>query len=154
MTPAQDTRDLAAAPQDSHMQDQRIAYALLRLILGLNICLHGVSRLTAGAGTFAGKLVTQFAHSPLPAWSVYSFGITLPWVEAALGLLLFVGFRTRGALIGGSLLILVLTFGSALIQDWNAAGTQLTYGLVYAVLLFLRRYNAWALDDLLLSARA
>jgi thiosulfate dehydrogenase [quinone] large subunit len=126
--------------------DQRLAYALLRIVLGVNLMMHGVSRMLIGPGVFTAKLVAQFAHAPLPGWSVWSFGMVLPAVEALLGLLLLVGLRTRAALVGGSLLIMVLTFGSALVQDWSAASIQLTYALVYSILIFLLRYNGWSVD--------
>ena len=126
--------------------DQRLAYALLRIVVGLNLMMHGVSRMLIGPGVFASKLVGQFAHAPLPVWSIWSFGMVLPAVEALLGLLLLIGLRTRAALVAGSLLIMVLTFGSALVQDWPAAGLQLTYALIYSVLLFLLRYNGWSVD--------
>lgn len=126
--------------------DQRLAYALLRIVVGLNLLMHGVSRMVMGAGVFASKLVGQFAHAPLPQWSVWSFGMVLPAIEALLGLLLLIGLRTRAALVAASLLIMVLTFGAALVQDWPAAGLQLTYALVYSALLFLLRYNGWSVD--------
>jgi thiosulfate dehydrogenase [quinone] large subunit len=126
--------------------DEQLAYALLRLVVGVNLMMHGVSRTIAGSGEFAAKLVMQFEHAPLPAWSVWAFGLALPSIEGILGLLLLVGLRTRAALISASLLIVVLTFGSALLQDWAAAGIQLTYAVVYAALLFLRRYNGWSVD--------
>jgi thiosulfate dehydrogenase [quinone] large subunit len=127
-------------------RDQRLAYALLRMVVGLNLLMHGVSRMLAGPETFASKLVGQFAHAPLPAWSIWGFGMTLPAVETLLGLLLLLGLRTRAALVGGSLLMMVLTFGSGLVQDWSAAGLQLSYALIFSVLLFLARYNGWSLD--------
>jgi thiosulfate dehydrogenase [quinone] large subunit len=126
--------------------DQRLAYALLRMVVGLNLMMHGVSRMLAGADKFAAHLAGQFAHTPLPAWSIWSFGMVLPAIEALIGLLLLLGLRTRVALVAGSLLIMVLTFGSALTQDWPTAGLQLTYALVYSALLFLLRYNGWSLD--------
>jgi thiosulfate dehydrogenase (quinone) large subunit len=126
--------------------DQRLAFALLRIVVGLNLMMHGVSRMLIGQGVFAAKLVGQFAHAPLPGWSIWSFGMVLPAIEALLGLLMMMGLRTRAALVAGSLLIMVLTFGSALVQDWSAAATQLTYALVYSVLLFLLRYNGWSAD--------
>ena len=128
------------------VNDGRLAYALLRATLGMNLLMHGISRSLAGSGEFAAKLVLQFEHTPLPAWSVWTFGLTLPAIEAILGLLLLLGLRTRASLIAGSLLILVLTFGSALIQDWSAAGIQLTYAAVYSALLSLERYNGWSID--------
>jgi thiosulfate dehydrogenase [quinone] large subunit len=88
----------------------------------------------------------QFAHAPLPAWSVWAFGLVLPAIEGGLGLLLLIGLRTRAVLIAAGLLIMVLTFGSSLLQDWATAGTQLIYAAVYAALLFLCRYNGWSVD--------
>ena len=126
--------------------DQRLAYALLRIAVGLNLMMHGVSRILIGPGTFAAKLVGQFAHAPLPVWSIWSFGMILPGIEALLGLLLLIGLRTRAVLVAASLLIMVLTFGSALVQDWSAAGVQLIYALVYSILIFLLHYNGWSLD--------
>ncbi|HEV2710634.1 MAG TPA: DoxX family membrane protein [Edaphobacter sp.] len=126
--------------------DQRLAYALLRMVVGLNLMMHGVSRMIAGSDKFAAHLVDQFAHTPLPAWSVWGFGMVLPAIEGLIGLLLLLGLRTRAALVAGSLLIMVLTFGSSLTQDWAVAGLQLTYALIYSALLFLLRYNGWSLD--------
>jgi thiosulfate dehydrogenase (quinone) large subunit len=126
--------------------DERLAYVLLRLVVGANLMMHGIGRMIGGPGEFAAKLVMQFAHAPLPAWSVWAFGLVLPAIEGGLGLLLLIGLRTRAALIAASLLIMVLTFGSSLLQNWPAAGIQLTYAAVYAALLFLHRYNVWSVD--------
>jgi len=126
--------------------DERLAYVLLRVVVGANLMMHGVSRMIAGSGEFAAKLVMQFAHAPLPAWSVWAFGLVLPAIEGGLGLLLLIGLRTRAVLIAAGLLIMVLTFGSSLLQDWATAGTQLIYAAVYAALLFLCRYNGWSVD--------
>jgi thiosulfate dehydrogenase [quinone] large subunit len=106
-----------------------------------------------GASVFSSKLVSQFAHSPLPSSLVWGFGVSLPWVEALFGLLILFGLRTRAALVGGSVVLLLLTFGSALIQDWQAASAQLLYAAVYAALLFLIRFNGWSLDALLLREK-
>lgn len=126
--------------------DERLAYALLRIVVGLNLLMHGVGRMLSGPGTFAAKLVDQFAHAPLPVWSVWSFGMVLPAIEALLGMLLLIGLRTRASLVAASLLMMLLTFGSGLVQNWPVAGLQLTYALVFSILLFLARYNGWSAD--------
>ena len=126
-----------------------IAYLMLRATLGLNIFLHGTTRIVAGLSVFAGSLLPMFQKTFLPGWSVYTFGLTLPWAEAILGLLILVGLRTRAALIGGSLVMLVLTFGTGLRQDWQVAELQLVYAVVYAALLATRRHNLYSLDTVI-----
>jgi thiosulfate dehydrogenase [quinone] large subunit len=129
-----------------NLKDQRTAYALLRVILGLNIFMHGAARLLVGPGLFMAKTIAQFAHAPLPHWSLVAFTSVLPWAEALIGLLLMLGLWTRVALIAGSLVILSLTFGVTLVQQWDIAGLQLTYAIAYAALLFLLHYNWYSID--------
>jgi hypothetical protein len=45
-----------------------LSNALLRIALGLNICLHGVVRWSAGLTDFAESLVPMFQKTPLPLW--------------------------------------------------------------------------------------
>ena len=126
--------------------DRHVAYALLRAIIGINLAVHGISRLLAGPHAFAASLVVMFHATFLPAWSLMAFGLVLPWIEAALGLLILFGAATRYALIAASLTILVLTFGSTLRQDWESAGLQLIYAAIYSALLAFRRENAYSVD--------
>jgi thiosulfate dehydrogenase [quinone] large subunit len=126
--------------------DRQIAYALLRVTLGINIALHGIARLAAGQGIFAAHLMKQFADAPLPAVLVHTFAYALPWAESAIGLLILLGAATRLALIAGALLMAVLTFGVALVQDWPVAGLQLTYALVFSLLLAFAAHNRWSVD--------
>jgi len=128
--------------------DRRLAYALLRTIIGVNLAVHGISRLLAGPHAFAASLVGLFHATPLPAWSVMTFGLALPWLEAALGLLILLGLATRFALVAASLTILALTFGSTLRQDWESAGLQLIYAAIYAALLTFRTENVYSLDGI------
>jgi thiosulfate dehydrogenase [quinone] large subunit len=107
---------------ESAMAEQRqiwlrniaLSYALFRIALGMNICLHGVVRWSAGLTNFAESLVGMFQKTLLPAWSVYGSGSVLPVVETIIGTSIFLGFQTRRALISGSIPMLVLTFGSTL----------------------------------------
>ena len=126
--------------------DSSLAYALLRITLGLNIFMHGTSRLLAGISNFVSGMIKMFQSTVLPTAVVVPFGYALPWLEAGLGFLIIVGFRTREALVAGSLLMLALTFGTALRQDWDVAGVQLLYSAVYAALIATLRYNRLSLD--------
>jgi len=136
-------------PQSTPLRDMQLAYLLLRLTLGLNILLHGLSRILAGPSHFAASLVPEFAKTPLADWAVYDFGLILPWAEGLLGLLLLLGLVTRWTLVAGSLLMLTLTFGTTLRQDWPSAGLQLIYSIVYAALLAFRSLNLYSVDSLL-----
>ena len=120
--------------------DAVIAYTILRLSFGANIMLHGVSRLLAGHAAFLGYLSHYFEKTPLiPASFLPIFATVLPPVEATLGLLLLVGLATRFSLIAGGLVMAALVVGTNLAQDWNVAGLQLIYCLLYYHLLVRRR---------------
>ena len=129
-------------------RDLSLGYALLRITLGINIALHGISRIVAGPASFASALTKQFESTVVPQFAVHSFGYALPWLEALIGLLILFGALTRVALIAGALLIVLLTFGSTLHQDWDIAGLQLVYALVYFVLIGLRQHNSLSIDGL------
>lgn len=133
----------------SRGNDAALAYVLLRAALGLDILMHGVTRIAAGPAVFAGTLDKMFQQTPLAGWPVHAFGLVLPWVEAALGFLLLLGVGTRIALVGGELLIAVLIFGSSLRQDWETVGTQLIYAAIYAALLAFRGWNRYSIDAIL-----
>jgi thiosulfate dehydrogenase (quinone) large subunit len=126
-----------------------IAYLLLRATLGVNIFLHGLSRLLAGPAHFAATLQQQFHGTPLPQSLITAFAYSLPWIETAIGLLILLGLFSRIALVAGALLILVLTFGTALVQDWYVTAIQLFYALVYAILIAFLPANRYSLDHFL-----
>ncbi len=93
----------------------------------------------------------QFDSTPLPHFAVAGFAYALPWMEALVGLFVLLGAATRIALVAGALLIVALTFGSTLHQDWDVAGLQLIYAAVYFALLSLRQYNLFSVDRALSS---
>jgi thiosulfate dehydrogenase [quinone] large subunit len=135
--------------KDQAATDASLAYLLLRATIGANILIHGVTRILNGPGQFASALAQGFHSTPLPPSLVVGFAMALPWIEAAIGIFVLLGLFSRVALSAGALLILVLTFGSTLHQDWEVAGLQLIYAAIYAGLLAFRRYDAYSLDWLL-----
>src|SRR5215469_11235705 len=101
--------------------DRDLAYAFFRLYLGVNIAVHGASRIYSGVAAFA-------------------------FAEALTGVFIFVGLWSRLAYCVGFLLIINLTFGSTLRQDWTAAGWQLLYAFAYAALLAFHEHNRYSVD--------
>jgi len=136
--------------EHSRFSDTDIAYGILRLSFGMNIFLHGISRLLNGRAAFLAYLTHYFEHAPLiPASALPAFGAVLPWVETTLGLLLLLGLVTRFALIAGGLVMTILVIGTCLAQDWTVAGLQLIYCFLYYYLLLHRDQNVLSLDELL-----
>ncbi len=129
--------------------DERIAYALLRFVFGLNICFHGLSRLLADHQAFLAYLTKSLAPAALvPKATIPAFAAALPWIELLLGLLLLLGLFTRFALIAGFLVMILLMAGITLAQDWTTAGLQLIYCLLYFILLTFLNRNHFSLDSL------
>lgn len=126
-------------------EDARLAHALARIGLGVNIVLHGLTRIPK-FGEFSAHLHGQFANSILPAPLVQlsAYGITA--TETVVGTLLVLGLFLRPALVAGSLLMIVLLFGTCLIQNFSVAGDQLVYLAFFTVLLATRKFNALCLD--------
>jgi thiosulfate dehydrogenase [quinone] large subunit len=128
--------------------DASIAYAILRLTFGLNICLRGVVRIANGTDVFAADLLKQLQATVLPTFAIQSFGLVLPWVEATIGLLIIVGLQTRVALILGGLMMSSLIVGTMLVQNFQNAFLQLLYSVVFFLLLALRSWNLISVDGL------
>jgi thiosulfate dehydrogenase (quinone) large subunit len=130
----------------SMIKKDEIAYLLLRLTLGANIFLHGLSRLIGDHAAFAAYVDKQMHNAPVPGFLVHFVAVVLPWCEGTVGLLLILGLWTSLALIAGSLLMLMLQIGICLAQNWDVAGLQLIYVLFYFVLLTYCDRNRWSVD--------
>ena len=127
--------------------DAALAHGLARVALGLNIAMHGYSRLPNLAG-FANGMVKQFNATFLPGPLVYATGCGIAIGEAIIGTLLFLGLLCRPALVIGTLLMLLLIFGSTLIQQWEMVSVQMIDVAFYTGLLATVRYDRFSLDGL------
>ena len=134
--------------------DTAIAYAILRLTFGVNLCFRGVVRITVnGLDNFAAGLTAQFESTWFPAFAVSSFAHVIPIVETAMGLALILGLFTRPALVVGGLMMTSLTFGTMYLQNFDLAWLQLTYALAFFIMLAARSWNAIPLDSVLFPSR-
>ena len=134
-------------------QDKAIAYAIMRLALGVNFFGHGFFRLLSGVGAFAEHTAQNMAKGPLPHSLSHGFAYCIPFIEVVLGVLLIIGLFTRSTLIAGALFMVALTFGTTSIQNWTGAGDQLVYSTVFFFLLWLVEANTISLDGLLLRRK-
>jgi thiosulfate dehydrogenase [quinone] large subunit len=127
------------------MDHRATSHLLGRLCLGVNIALHGLTRLPHPS-IFIAHLEKQFASSALPLALVDASAWVIIFGEAIVGLLLLLGLFQAYALAVGLGLMLLLQFGTALIQDWNTAGLQLPYVLLYGALLATLAWDRYSLD--------
>ena len=129
--------------------NKSLAYALLRITLGVNFTGHGLIRIHNGAAAFAQTTGEHLAKSPLPQSLIYAFSYAIPFIEAILGLTLILGIFTRISLTTGAVFMMLLTIGVTANQQWDLATQQLLYTVVFFVLLFLFEYNQFSLDTAL-----
>jgi thiosulfate dehydrogenase (quinone) large subunit len=142
--------------KESHKEtgfDAALAHGLARVALGVNIAIHGYSRLPHLVG-FADLMVKQFAGTFLPGPLVYITGLGIAIGEAGIGTLLFFGLLLRPTLVAGTLLMLLLIFGSTLIQDYQAVNTQMVAVAFYIVLLATLRHDQFSLDRIRVESGA
>lgn len=133
------------------LTDAQLAYVVLRVAFGVNILMHGAARL-GSLSAFVDGVVAGFVETFLPEALVRAFAWTIAPAELVIGLAILVGFQTRRALLAGAALLLMLTIGVTLQQRWDVAGLQLTYFVVYALLLGGLGLNHWAIDTTVSSS--
>ncbi len=123
-------------------------FVLLRLAIAASMLGHGLVRLPKLHG-FSQWMVNSFAKSMLPQALIVPFSYVLPIAEFIIGLLLVTGLFTRVALIAGALIMVILLFGTAMIENWDAIPTQLIHAAFFALLLQFITSNGLALDNVL-----
>lgn len=124
-----------------------ITFLLLRLAIGASMFGHGLVRLPK-LNAFSQWMTGSFEKSILPAALVVPFSYVLPLAEFLSGLLLIAGLFTKQALIAGGVIMIVLIFGSAMIEQWDAIPSQLIHAAFFSVLIQFASSNTIALDTL------
>ncbi|WP_286857373.1 MULTISPECIES: DoxX family membrane protein [Sphingobacterium] len=122
-------------------------FLLLRLCIAISIFGHGLVRLPK-LNAFSQWMIASFEKSFLPKAIVLPFSYVLPVAEFTVGLFLLIGLFTKPALIMGAGILLILLFGTAMIENWEALPSQLLHLAFFALLLQFIQSNSWALDKL------
>jgi len=125
-----------------------LGYTTLRLAIGMSMLIHGIARFPK-ISTFVEATVKMFAGSPLPAFAVATFARMTPPVELMIGLLVILGLATRLGLTLGGIWMVLLIFGSTLIEKYDVVGIQLVYSLIFFQLLQHLPQNMLSVDALI-----
>lgn len=125
-----------------------VSLLVARLALGVSMFGHGVVRFPK-IEAFANGMTKSFEASILPASLVLPFGYILPVIEFVVGVLLIAGLFSRFALVLGSLAMIALIFGSALIEQWGYIQIQLVHIAFFVLLLNFIKQDHYSLDFLI-----
>ncbi|HSI76031.1 MAG TPA: DoxX family membrane protein [Lunatimonas sp.] len=122
------------------------AYLLVRFTIGMSMFGHGLVRIPK-LPDFSEGMVANFEGSLLPALLVRPFSYALPFLELIIGLFLLVGFKTEFFARAGGILMVLLIFGTSMIENWSALPSQMIHASFFIVLLqFIASNNYIALD--------
>jgi thiosulfate dehydrogenase (quinone) large subunit len=126
-------------------QDIALAHLFLRLLLGVNFFNHGFTRIGNIPGFVEETVKTlQGSYFPEPLVRINAF--LVPIIELIVGILITLGLATRPALVVTFGLMVMLMMGVTSVQNWQAAGSQLVYGIVLFILLATCQYNLFSID--------
>lgn len=156
-----DQGEFAQLEPTAPWRSRQWAYFILRLSLGINMFIHGTGRLYQGLHNWVATTEKLFIGNILPMWLVHGFLTILPFMEAAIGVLLVLGLWTHWALVWEGFVMIILVFGMGLRADFvtqvsNAStivAQQMIYLLTFYVLLAMINYNRFSLDTLLAARR-
>src|SRR5438128_3797269 len=126
---------------------REVAYALLRLTLGIVFLFSGVGKFMGGLSGFVGTMNQHFSGK-LPAVMVMPFAYVLPFGEVTVGALIVLGLFTRLGLTLSGLLLIGLTFGTVMLNDFPTVAHNVQYALVNFVLLWVSEYNRYSSDSI------
>jgi thiosulfate dehydrogenase [quinone] large subunit len=129
------------------MKNQYTAYFFSRAAVGLSMATHGLVRIPK-IDKFSNGMLEQFASSIIPAPLVNAFSHALPFLELATGIMLCFGVFTRIGLVLGNIIMLMLLFGTGMIENWEAIPSQLIHVAFFSVLLVYLDLNKFSIDDL------
>ncbi|WP_035647146.1 MULTISPECIES: DoxX family protein [unclassified Flavobacterium] len=124
------------------------SFLLLRIAIAISMFGHGLVRLPK-LETFSNWMTNSFENSMLPKILVTPFSYILPVAEFSIGVLLLLGLFTKPSLIAGAVIMLILLFGTSMIENWEAIPSQLIHIAFFALLLHFINDNSWAIDTLI-----
>jgi uncharacterized membrane protein YphA (DoxX/SURF4 family) len=141
-------------------QNASVVSLLIRLVLATVFSVAGITKLvnivSHGYGGWIETFTSGFKGVFLYAWPfkalLYVFAVLLPWLETAVGLTLFAGFKTRPMLLVCAFLLGFLTFGMALKGDPATVANNAQFVVFAALAYYFSLYgNNFSLDALLTS---
>ena len=115
-----------------------MSYMIARWVLGIsffNAAVWKIFTLTP-AGHAQKFFIASFQDTWIPTFLLWIFGLTIPFAEIVIGILLCIGLRAREAALLSGLLLILTTYGHSLLDPLYNISQGLTFSRV-ALTLFL-----------------
>jgi len=125
--------------------DRQMGFAILRVLLGINMLGRSLVRIPE-INSFATGMAENFADTFLPEPFVFIYAFVIVLTELVIGVLLIFGWKTRWALVSMGILLITLTFGQVLQQNFGTLANILVYVFAVSFLLFNTRYDYFGID--------
>jgi thiosulfate dehydrogenase (quinone) large subunit len=127
--------------------NMQLGYLIMRLMLGVNLFMHGFIRLLTDYEVWRESTYETFIGAILPLFLVKGFLYMIPPVEVVLGVFLLLGLFTRSALLGSALLFLALEIGHGVRHNFGDMHVLMHFSVYLWALLAFRKLNWLALDN-------
>ncbi|MFC3161633.1 hypothetical protein ACFOEQ_27210 [Chryseobacterium arachidis] len=88
-----------------------------------------------------------FSKSMLPQSLISPFSYILPVAEFTIGILLILGIFSPKVIIAGFVVMIILMFGTCLIENWEALPSQMMHAIILVVLYQFISANSISLDQ-------
>lgn len=146
------------APHSDRTDAHRHALAVFlpRVILGLIFFQAGIHKVFVQTpAVHARQWFLPFADTFLPVWSLWTMGLSIPFVELAGGLLVLLGLWTTAGLTMLGAVLCVVTFGHLLHEPLYSFSEHVIPRLALTVLVLAlpRAWDRWSLDALRAARR-
>lgn len=128
------------------MKKNQLLYFFLRLPIAMSLLGHGLVRLPK-LSTFSNWMVETMEKSFLPKVLIIPFSYALPILEAIIGLLLLIGFKTKYTIYAGLALMSILILGSSSIENWGAIEAQLLHSFYLFALLYILEKDSFKIKE-------
>ncbi|MFC5873321.1 DoxX family protein [Chryseobacterium arachidis] len=96
---------------------------------------------------FSQWMIETFSKSMLPQSLISPFSYILPVAEFTIGILLILGIFSPKVIIAGFVVMIILMFGTCLIENWEALPSQMMHAIILVVLYQFISANSISLDQ-------
>ena len=134
------------------LTNKELAFLMVRVGIGTNLFFHGLVRIPKLTG-FVQGMESQFAETLLPGFMVTPMAYAIPFVELILGIMLLLGVKTRAALVGAAVQMLVLIVGCCFLESWGPINSQMFLLALSALLVANLHLNRFAITSDTMAAK-